>query len=220
MLLSALPPLALAFPPEPPPARPTGIDGKIAALLKSNTLTDDEACDARGTPLTAKMLAMSEPAFALYPPDLCSPADARGAVTRLDSTLVYHAATRSLVFCTAGLIENAGAVSTGSNGFGKTVTGDRKTPVGEYWLEMPFASSKFGLFIPINYPNLIDRRDGRTGSAIGIHGPARWLACQADLGLSINWTAGCLSFGRDTQIMALAYWLTLHWPVRVVIPAP
>lgn len=66
-------------------------------------------------------------------------------------------------------------VSIGKNGFGKQEEGDRKTPVGIYRLTSFLPDDNlidyygFGAY-PLNYPNVLDRRSGRTGSGIWLHG--------------------------------------------------
>lgn len=66
-------------------------------------------------------------------------------------------------------------VSGGKNGAHKQVQGDRKTPVGVYFVvdrlpgdELP---DKYGpVAFPVDYPNQWDQRKGRTGSGIWLHG--------------------------------------------------
>ncbi len=66
-------------------------------------------------------------------------------------------------------------VSIGKNGFGKQVEGDMKTPVGVYFITGFIAPDELpdlygaGAF-PIDYPNPWDRRQGRTGYGIWLHG--------------------------------------------------
>ena len=66
-------------------------------------------------------------------------------------------------------------VSIGKNGTGKITEGDQKTPVGVYFVTGFIESEKLpdlygdGAF-PINYPNVWDRRYGRTGYGIWLHG--------------------------------------------------
>ena len=65
--------------------------------------------------------------------------------------------------------------SIGKAGFGKEEEGDLKTPVGVYRLTSFLADNqlddKYGLgAFPLNYPNVLDRRAGRTGSGIWLHG--------------------------------------------------
>ncbi len=66
-------------------------------------------------------------------------------------------------------------VSTGKNGIGKLEEGDQKTPIGVYFVtdfidpeELPDLYGD-GAF-PINYPNVVDKRFGRTGYGIWLHG--------------------------------------------------
>lgn len=66
-------------------------------------------------------------------------------------------------------------VSIGKKGFGKVVEGDLKTPVGVYRLTSFLKDEQLidfygrGAF-PLNYPNVIDRQQRRTGSGIWLHG--------------------------------------------------
>lgn len=72
-------------------------------------------------------------------------------------------------------------VSIGKNGFGKNLEGDRKTPVGVYRLTSFLKDEQlidyYGLgAFPLNYPNVIDRQIGRTGSGIWLHGLPKGVA--------------------------------------------
>ncbi|MEX2353869.1 MAG: L,D-transpeptidase family protein [Gammaproteobacteria bacterium] len=66
-------------------------------------------------------------------------------------------------------------ISIGKNGIGKDVEGDQKTPVGVYFVTGFIDPEKLpdlygsGAF-PIDYPNPWDRRNGRTGYGIWLHG--------------------------------------------------
>ena len=65
--------------------------------------------------------------------------------------------------------------STGASPGRKSRSGDRKTPEGVYFLtdayEDRYLSAVYGKkAFPTDYPNLIDRRRGRNGSAIWLHG--------------------------------------------------
>jgi murein L,D-transpeptidase YafK len=66
-------------------------------------------------------------------------------------------------------------ISIGKNGIGKDVEGDQKTPVGVYFVTGFIESEKLpdlygaGAF-PIDYPNAWDKRHGRTGYGIWLHG--------------------------------------------------
>jgi len=66
-------------------------------------------------------------------------------------------------------------ISIGKKGTGKTTEGDKKTPLGVYFVTRFIDSSKLpdlygsGAF-PINYPNAWDVRNKRTGTGIWLHG--------------------------------------------------
>lgn len=66
-------------------------------------------------------------------------------------------------------------VSGGKNGTRKRRRGDRRTPLGVYFIteRLPGESlpDKYGpVAFPVDYPNAWDRRHGRTGSGIWLHG--------------------------------------------------
>lgn len=66
-------------------------------------------------------------------------------------------------------------ISSGKNGIDKVREGDKKTPLGVYHVTSSMPREKLadlygtGAF-PINYPNEWDRREGRKGSGIWLHG--------------------------------------------------
>jgi murein L,D-transpeptidase YafK len=66
-------------------------------------------------------------------------------------------------------------ISTGKQGFEKKREGDKRTPVGVYQVTSSMAREKLPDFygsgaFPINFPNEWDKRLGKTGSGIWIHG--------------------------------------------------
>jgi murein L,D-transpeptidase YafK len=66
-------------------------------------------------------------------------------------------------------------VSVGKYGIEKTVEGDARTPLGVYFtlhrLDKRALPNFYGAgALPINYPNILDRRRGKTGSGIWLHG--------------------------------------------------
>ncbi|TMH74452.1 MAG: hypothetical protein E6H57_00505 [Betaproteobacteria bacterium] len=66
-------------------------------------------------------------------------------------------------------------VTLGKNGIDKTREGDQKTPVGVYHVTANLPRKKLTDFygagaFPINYPNEWDRRQGRNGHGIWLHG--------------------------------------------------
>jgi ketosteroid isomerase-like protein len=68
--------------------------------------------------------------------------------------------------------------STGKARGDKMVSGDKKTPEGAYFFTQEFSDEDLAPLygtraFPIDYPNLIDRRQGRNGYAIWMHGTNR-----------------------------------------------
>jgi murein L,D-transpeptidase YafK len=66
-------------------------------------------------------------------------------------------------------------VSSGKNGTDKTRSGDKKTPLGVYQVAASLPRAKltdlYGVAaFPLNYPNEWDRREGRDGRGIWLHG--------------------------------------------------
>ncbi len=66
-------------------------------------------------------------------------------------------------------------ISQGKQGYGKEREGDQRTPVGVYQTTSLIPDEKLDDFygagaLPINYPNDFDRRLGRTGHGIWLHG--------------------------------------------------
>src|SRR5688500_7807755 len=66
-------------------------------------------------------------------------------------------------------------ISSGKNGSQKLKEGDKKTPLGVYFVTANVPRQKLtdfygGAAFPINYPNEWDRRNGRSGFGIWIHG--------------------------------------------------
>ncbi len=69
-------------------------------------------------------------------------------------------------------------ISIGKNGTDKLREGDKKTPLGVYHVTGNLPRNKVGDFYgsgayPINYPNEWDRRNGRDGHGIWLHGTPR-----------------------------------------------
>lgn len=88
----------------------------------------------------------------------------------------------------------------GSEGSGKQLRGDKKTPVGVYFVTSQMADNELdelygiGAF-PLSYPNALDRNRGRTGSGIWIHGVPRSTWTRAP-----NSSRGCVTVAnRDFE---------------------
>lgn len=66
-------------------------------------------------------------------------------------------------------------ISVGKQGVGKNVEGDQRTPLGVYFvtsnLDPKSLKDLYGSgALPVNYPNILDLRRGKTGSGIWLHG--------------------------------------------------
>jgi murein L,D-transpeptidase YafK len=66
-------------------------------------------------------------------------------------------------------------ISVGRNGIDKLREGDKRTPLGVYHVRANLPRQKLPDFygsgaLPINYPNELDRIEGRTGHGIWLHG--------------------------------------------------
>lgn len=94
----------------------------------------------------------------------------------------------------------AAYMSIGENGTGKQRARDRKTPFGIYFVIDRFDTSrlheKYGVMaFPLDYPNALDRRRGRGGGGIWIHGVERGLGRRPPLD-----TDGCLALPNEDLI--------------------
>jgi L,D-transpeptidase catalytic domain len=113
--------------------------------------------------------------------------------------------------CEGRSTEASYAVSLGSEPGPKTREGDHRSPHGAYPLAAPRRSRQFRWFVPIGYPTPAQRAQGYTGSAVGLHGPPRWVA-RAGVAvppsvLGMDWTDGCVAVGSDADIDAIVEWL-------------
>lgn len=134
-----------------------------------------------------------------------------------ETSIVVSTGAHELAACKHGKAELRYAVAVGRGGTGKTIEGDRKTPLGEYPLGPPRLSKKFRTFIPIGYPTERQIRDGLTGSNVGIHGPSRFFAWLGPSSVWTDWTLGCIALARDADIDTLADWVRREQPIAVRI---
>lgn len=70
-------------------------------------------------------------------------------------------------------------ISIGKNGYGKSVEGDKRTPIGIYTIERYIADEdlpeRYGVgAYTLDYPNFLDKKANKTGSGIWIHGMDRF----------------------------------------------
>ncbi len=94
-------------------------------------------------------------------------------------------------------------VAIGKNGGAKSREGDEKTPVGIYFVTSFLPAETLPAIygagaLPINYPNTWDRRLGRTGGGIWIHGTDKESA-----ELAPQSSRGCLTLA-DNDFLSLA----------------
>jgi murein L,D-transpeptidase YafK len=66
-------------------------------------------------------------------------------------------------------------ISVGKAGTSKTIEGDQRTPLGVYYITSNLDRKSLKDFygsgaLPINYPNILDSKRGKTGSGIWLHG--------------------------------------------------
>ena len=134
-----------------------------------------------------------------------------------ETSIVVSTNAHELVACKNGKAELLYAVAIGRGGTGKTVEGDRKTPLGDYPLGPPRPSNRFRTFIPIGYPTERQVRDGLTGSDVGIHGPSRLFSWIGSPSVWTDWTLGCIALARDADIDTLAAWVRREQPIAVRI---
>ena len=131
--------------------------------------------------------------------------------------VVVDTRLRGLWLCESGRAVERFPVAIGRGGPGKRQQGDLRTPLGDYPLGSPRASRRYGLFIPVGYPTPDQRRLGYTGTAVGIHGPARPARWLGGLNTLWDWTAGCVVVGSDAEIERIAGWVASRAPARVRI---
>lgn len=131
--------------------------------------------------------------------------------------IIISTSEKKLILCENGQMIKQFYIAIGQRGAGKTRVGDKKTPLGDYYLERPHLSERFGLFIPIDYPTPHQRALGYTGYAVGIHGPLRGLSWLSRMTLNRNWTDGCIAVSSDREIMQIAAWTQSHQPATVKI---
>jgi murein L,D-transpeptidase YafK len=94
-------------------------------------------------------------------------------------------------------------VTLGKNGVDKLREGDQKTPIGVYHVTASLPKSKLSDFygagaLPINYPNEWDKRRGRNGYGIWLHGVPRDVYSRAP-----NASDGCIVLANgDFELVA------------------
>ena len=93
-------------------------------------------------------------------------------------------------------------VGIGSRGWPKCREGDKRTPVGNYYLS-PARKSRYRLFLAIDYPSASDRARSCDGGAVGLHGTGPTLARKALQRSHVDWSTGCITVAnRDIDAIA------------------
>lgn len=126
-------------------------------------------------------------------------------------------ASEKLFLCNANHVVRTFRVSLGRGGLDKKVTGDARTPIGKYALGTPRPSDRFVTFIPIGYPTAEQKKQGLTGTDVGVHGPLNYLSRIGRLNTLINWTNGCIAVGTAEEIADVAAWVSLNHVDTIVI---
>ena len=103
--------------------------------------------------------------------------------------------------------------STGEVGGGKLRAGDKKTPEGIYFIkdeyEDRYLTPVYGeRAFPIDYPNFLDTRDGKNGSAIWIHGTNKKLKPMD--------SNGCITLENENVVLLSDYVTIDSTPVILV----
>lgn len=106
-------------------------------------------------------------------------------------------------------------VALGSQGVGKREEGDQRTPLGVYHITSRLEGRQLGDFygpgaLPLNYPNEHDRRLGRTGANIWLHGtPSKQYT------RSPRSTNGCVVLANEEMQRLLRELQPRHTPVVI-----
>jgi murein L,D-transpeptidase YafK len=142
----------------------------------------------------------------------------RGRACPPSGTLVQvDTRERILCLCRDGRSEGDLRVALGRSGIDKRREGDGKSPVGRYPLGRARASSRYRQFLPVGYPTESQRRQGLTGSEIGIHGPHIAFAWLGHATAWPNWTRGCFALGTRGEVDRVARWVVANEVTEVLI---
>ena len=131
--------------------------------------------------------------------------------------VVVETASHTLALCEDGAAVQTYRVRLGKRGVGKTREGDEKTPLGRYSLGAPRGSTSFGTFVPIGYPTPVQKSQGYTGGAVGVHGPDRRVRWVGPLVNAFDTTDGCVGIATDREMDAIADWVRTRKPREIVV---
>ncbi len=109
-------------------------------------------------------------------------------------------------------VKNTFDLARGKVAGDKKIEGDLKTPIGNYHIHEIVAGEKIGklygaLIFKLDYPNKIDKSNGKTGSGIWIHG--------VEFGSPPTYTKGCIALANQNIIQLIPY-LKLGSPIKIV----
>lgn len=140
------------------------------------------------------------------------PASVKTVLIAETATATLH---RYVVDVQGLLLGETQAMSIGQEGVGKEKTGDRRTPLGIYFVMEELDTSnlheKYGpVAFPLDYPNAWDTARQRTGSGIWIHGVAPGSGTRPEQD-----TDGCIAL-RNEELLSLGpHLMPLVTPVIV-----
>jgi murein L,D-transpeptidase YafK len=135
------------------------------------------------------------------------PVSAGEGCSAADNRVVVDLSKHTLTLCAKSQAVAAFGVRLGRGGVGKTREGDGKTPLGTYPLDEPRPSNRYGTFIPIGYPTEEQKKNGYTGSAVGVHGPARWVKWLGRLVNTFDSSDGCVGVATDAEMDRITQWV-------------
>lgn len=159
---------------------------------------------------------------------------------RISRIEVEKSARRLRAYCEFGAVVEMRAAVGRENEGTKLLSGDQRTPEGEYRVSEPARESRFHLFLPIDYPSRADAQwgyvqgrisardyrrivaahdlglpppgDTPLGGEIGLHGEGeRWEGDTEHM----DWTMGCIGL-TDADIAFLAERSEVGTPVLIL----
>jgi murein L,D-transpeptidase YafK len=139
--------------------------------------------------------------------------------TRVDKIVVVKSAHTLTLMNDPEMIRTY-KIAIGRNQVGaKTLSGDHKTPEGEYVIDAKKSASRFHLALHISYPNQIDRDRSQQirvnpGGDIEIHGIENGLGWIGGLHRSVDWTDGCIAV-TDEEIDEIWKVVAVGTPVEI-----
>jgi len=118
----------------------------------------------------------------------------------LKTQVLVDTESKRMFLCSEGRADGIYKVALGKRGVGKRRKGDKKTPLGKYWLGNPRPSNAgVRTFIQVGYPTLVQQQKGYTGGSIGIHGPSRDGRLRS--------TLGCIAVATHDEIDEIEMWV-------------